>query len=203
MASTADTLLDGIEFSERVAGDLAHTAPVFKFFISRTSAAKLLEMVDQVQEHLNEAGDILNDTDSKEALYQVGLYQGLLDELVKYAVLSPSRNMLLIYRVMTQEKLDAAEARRRSQGSEVLQHRGEIHSLCPRRQREADSAQVQDQGLGKMRLVYDIPCDAEHVPRASLRSLNLDSKVQTVTQFLRLYRLRPRHCLNSCMLHRP
>ena len=95
MATTADTLLDGIEFSERVAGDIAHTTPVFKFFISRTSAAKLLDMVDQVQEHLNEAGDILNDTDSKEALYQVGLYQGLLDELVKYAALSPSRNMLL------------------------------------------------------------------------------------------------------------
>lgn len=95
MATTADTLLDGIEFSERVAGDIAHTTPVFKFFISRTSAAKLLEMVDQVQEHLNEAGDILNDTDSKEALYQVGLYQGLLDELVKYAALSPWRNMLL------------------------------------------------------------------------------------------------------------
>lgn len=109
MSSTVDNVLNGVELTERVAGDIAHTTPVLKFFIKRTSAAKLRDLVDQVQQHLNEAGNILKDRESKEALYEVGIYQELFDELALYVIPgSHLTDLILMRNVTTQEKLDAA-----------------------------------------------------------------------------------------------
>ncbi|RPD57471.1 hypothetical protein L227DRAFT_602367 [Lentinus tigrinus ALCF2SS1-6] len=83
MSNTADAVLDGFEFAERVAGDVAHTTPILEFLGKRTTTAELLKLVGQVQEHLNKAGAILLDPDAQAALKGVGLYQQLFDELAE------------------------------------------------------------------------------------------------------------------------
>ena len=89
MSGTLDTVLGGVELTERVAGDIAHITPLFKCLSKRTSTAELLKLVSQVKVYLNQAGDILRDADARDALIEIGLYRQFHANLAMYVQACP------------------------------------------------------------------------------------------------------------------
>ncbi|RPD57477.1 hypothetical protein L227DRAFT_565270 [Lentinus tigrinus ALCF2SS1-6] len=78
-----EPLLDCIQVAEQLTSDAAHTIPVLKFLMKRTTKDQLAEIVGMAMDELLLAGDIILDPPAKKALQDLGLYDRMFQSLTQ------------------------------------------------------------------------------------------------------------------------